>query len=557
MNKDKLFFRLLLYFGIILLLGFIVSGLSQILVYFNKGASKADMLKTAEYLPDGLSPQIVWLDDDANTGRLMEDYNRTLITQEYIRATHQRNLSQYTQSDAGVKEYFGLAAREHVKSQVDNAVEMDVDVEHVELYHNLKLHFYSADGQIVSFTDYAVHRKSRVRFGKREEIHYLDDVSDFLVVMQLEDGYWRIKNMERSQPTFDVVEEKTIKDTTGAAANRNVCIEQLKGAKGINYYPQNSPFQEFWVKYDSSIVEKDFKRIDSLGFNMVRIFLNYEQFGKGHIVPEMLERLDHLMETASNNELKVLITLFDFNSNYHLFNFPNCDRQLEAILTRYQKHPALIAYDLKNEVDLDFKYQEEIDVREWLKFMLPKMREYDPFHPFTIGWSDPDFIANYANELDFLSFHSYANMKTIGQSLDNIKDSFPNKLVVLSEFGMSSYESIIFPFGKTQTKQALHVGSILKGLSSKGGVPFFLWTLYDYPEVSGSVAGGRPWQVGAQKQFGLYDKMGQAKEVLSVLNDQSQIEKYSFMSKIPRFIYTYIILAIIAMALFWWVLKRK
>ncbi len=557
MNKDKLFFRILLYAGVMILLGFVVGGLGKILAYFNKGASKADLLKTAEYLPDGLSPDINWLKDDPYTGRAMEDFNRTLITQEYIRALHQRNLGQYTQSEAGIKEYYTLAARPNIYSQVSNALATDTDVEHVELNHNLKLHFYSADGQLVSFTDHAVKRKSRVTFGKEAEVNYLNDESDFLVLMQLDDGYWRIKNMERGLPSYEWMEELLKPDTSDASVSREQNLELLKRAKGINYYPQNSPFQEFWLNYDSLTVENDFQRIDSLGFNMVRVFVNYEQFGKGYVVPEMLERLDHLMNTAEKKNLKILLTLFDFNANYHLFNFPNSDRQLEAILTRYKDHQALVAYDLKNEADLDFIYHNEQDVKEWLSFLIPKMRKYDPFHPFTIGWSDPTALDNYANELDFLSFHSYKKPEELGLYLDSVQYKHPDKLLVLSEFGMSSYESSVFPFGKTQAQQAIHVKEVLNILKEKGAVPYFLWTLYDYPEVSGSVAGGRPWQVGAQKEFGLFDTSGQPKEVLKVLQNQSEIDDYTLLNKIPKYIYTYIVLGTLAMALFWLILKRK
>ena len=68
----------------------------------------------------------------------------------------------------------------------------------------------------------------------------------------------------------------------------------------------------------------------------------------------MLERLDFLMNTAEQNNLGVMVTLFDFNSDFHLFNFTSTDRQLETILKFLSNKKALWAYDVKNEPDIDY-----------------------------------------------------------------------------------------------------------------------------------------------------------------------------------------------------------
>jgi hypothetical protein len=546
MNKDKLFFRVIFYLGLILILGFTAGGIGKILAFFNTGGSKADMLKTAVYQSDGFTPKVNWLPDINNKGREMEDFNRALIATEYVRALNQRSRALLSYSDEGLKEYYTLNARTNVFSQVNNVESRKINVEKVELNHNLKLHFYSADGQLVSFTDFDVKSHLKVKYQDDDYVYFLRDTTDYLVVMQLDDGYWRIKNRESIEADFLKYFESQKIDSLEIKSIRNAFTEEVKNSKGINYYPQKHPFKDFWINYDSTAVERDFEIIKELDYNTVRVFINFEQFGKGDVVPEMMERLEHFLNAADQKGLKVLITLFDFNSNYHLYNYQNTERQLESILTRFKFHPGLLAYDLKNEPDLDFHYQDKVDVEEWLEHMLIKAREYDPFHPLTIGWSTLDKAHLYADRVDFVSFHYYKAANELASGIESLKTIIGDKPLVLGEFGLSSYQSMLFPIGKNEGQQATYYQDVVRILQ-KYNIPHYLWTLYDFPKVSGDVAGDRPWQRGAQKHFGIFDDEGKPKEIYKAIINEKYTYKPSILSRIPRYIKTYAILLALAL----------
>lgn len=545
MNKDKLFFKIVFSIGVMLLLGLLASGVAQFLAFFNSGGDREDLLKLAEVLPDEINPKINWLPDDANTGRPMEVFNRDIIAGGYVRALYQRDLSLFTGNYEGVKEYYTREARPKVFHQINLINEHKMSVERVELNHNLKLHFYSADGQIVSFTDYKVQTLKRLNTAKNERILSTADTSSYKVIMQLDDGYWRIKHLERG--IFEEFYPDFVQDSLALFQDyKDSLLAKVPKIRGINYYPKDHPFKDFWINYDTTTVANDFELISKMGLNTVRVFINYEQFGKGVVVPEMLLRLEHLLNTATANKLQVLVTMFDFNSNYNLLNFANTDRQLEVIMKKFKNHPAILAYDLKNEPDIDYHYQNPDDVRQWLRFIISKARKYDPSHPITIGWAYPESASYLSDSLDFVSFHYYKDLENLGKDIDVLKEETNQKTLLLEEFGLSSYQSSVMPLGKTESQQAEHLKTVQEILKNKGDMPYMYWTLYDFSEVAGDVAGSMPWQKGPQKGFGVLNQNGKPKEVYEVLVNPEKTFEFSRWSKIPKYVFVYLVFFVLA-----------
>jgi Cellulase (glycosyl hydrolase family 5) len=542
MKKERLFFRLVFSIALLILLGLVVGGLAKILAYFNDGASRADLLNLPKELPDEYTPKIKWLEDDPETGRKMGEYERITLSKDYVRALYHRNLGLFTGNTNGIEEYYTEAARPKIFSLINEVQKNKISIEHIELNHTLKLHFYSADGQMVSFSDLGVEDLYRSKNKKGERLTFGKEKADYKVIMKLEDGFWRINHLEKRPVMLPYIDEK---DTLKNEATKQILIEKIKHAKGINYYPQKTAWKDFWINYDDTVIEKDLALMRTLGANSVRIFINYEQFGKGNVVPEMLLRLDHFLENATKNNLKVLVTLFDFNSNYQLLNFPATDRQLETLLTRYRTHEAILGWDLKNEPDLDFHYQNPGDVKEWLSLMIPKARKYDPNHPITIGWAFPENATLYSENLDFVSFHYYKNTTELSSILDSLQAKIPSKPIVLEEFGISNYQSFIFPIGKSEKQQANYLAEIMEILAPRKQVSFFYWTLYDFDIVSGEIAGNKPWQRNTQKYFGLLTKDGHLKESGAVFKGERGKEALNILERIQPFWINYLFFGVI------------
>jgi endo-1,4-beta-mannosidase len=71
---------------------------------------------------------------------------------------------------------------------------------------------------------------------------------------------------------------------------------------------------------------------------------------------------------------------------------------------------AILAWDLKNEPNLDFENRDKSNVLSWLEHMITVVKENAPNHLVTIGWSKLAAI-HLANKVDFVSYHFTMQLK--------------------------------------------------------------------------------------------------------------------------------------------------
>jgi hypothetical protein len=529
-------YQVLFVFGVIAFLVIATYGIAQIWTFLSVSREKVEIFNEVKDFPDIYTPDIEWLPDEP-LERQMEDFNRAAIAKDYGRALYQRNLAVLTKDSVHVADYFTMLSRKKIYDRLNN--NKDVLIEQIEVNHNLKLSHYSADGQIVAFKDYQSEHIERVWDKAHKNMIYEKDTSTYQVIMILEDGYWRIHNLKRIEEELPKPKPKNA-DSDLLRAEK---LERLKKAKGINYYSQKDPFKGFWINFDSSETAKDMVLIRKLGFNAIRVFINYEQFGKGNVIPEMIERLDFLMESAEKNNIGVLITLFDFNSDFHLFNFTATDRQLETILTYLKNKKALLAYDLKNEPDIDYKYQDSTLVNQWLQFIVKKAKNYDSGTPLTIGWATADYAHHFSKDLDFVSFHFYKKSKFLESDFEKVKNKIGKKDIVITEYGKSDFQSWIMPIWNSESRILSELSKISKSIRSSK-IPNFFWTLYDFEDVSADVAGRWPWQKEPQKHFGLINIDGSLKtEIGGIIIEGKEFKNSRMLQLIPKFMYTYFLIA--------------
>jgi len=506
-----------IYFGVIsvFVLIVLIGVFAKIWFYFNSGADRSIALNLSPILPEAHVPYIRWLEDDPETGRVMENFSRGEIMKDYIRGWYQVDQSMFTGDTGGLKEYFTSAALPRILENVREIKSGSWLLSQTDLRHFIKLHFYSADGQIVAFTDKNLLIKQRIyRKKDRKNIYRGEQLADYDVVMLLDDGYWRIKNIVRKIP--DTIDKDTnMKDNADMVQVRGrhfFLNDSIFHPAGINYYPQETPWKRFWSNYDPEVTRKDFNLIRQLGFNTVRIFINYYDFNKGDISEVRLSQLKDLLDQAGSTNLKVIVTLFDFIGDYSLPNFTASDRQLETLLTRFKNHPSILAWDLKNEPDLDFIHQDKDDVREWLEWIIKNAREYDANHLMTIGWASAENAHLYGHLVDFVSFHSYRPIEELETDVKKLTAAVIDKPLVLEEFGLSTYRGIWSPYGPSEQNQSEYFSRVKRVLTENGDLGFMLWTLYDFNEIPSDIAGGAPWIKNPQKYFGIIKQNGKLKE---------------------------------------------
>ncbi len=488
----------------------IIYGISSVWVYLNSGADKSTILHVQGETERTYLPEIQWGDLE-NPGRPMEAQTLKELQNDYLRSWYVRNNALATNDPYGVADYYTDSMRIKLNKVLDLNKQHNTAVKQSSLVHHPSLDFYSADGGLVVFTDRQVEIYREIWQNEQLQLKK-KDTSSYKVMMLLEDGFWRIRHMvEIEEPN----EEGQISE------KNNISQFDIAKMKGLNYYPSKGPWDTFGVHFNKEIISKDFAQIGTMGLNSLRIFVPYEEFGKADVSNKNMEKLTMLLDLANIERLKVLVTLFDFYGNYDLMDWTLTHRHAETIVKTLKGHPALLGWDLKNEPDLDFESRGKEQVLAWLEEMSSKVKNWDPYHPVTIGWSSPE-VANLLREkVDFISFHYYQDPSDFLGKYQALEERVGDTPILLGEYGYSSYSGMWNAFLGSEKKQAEYYKEMQRYLNDKG-IPYLFWTLYDFSEVPNSVVGVLPWRKQRQKYFGAISIEDEKKPSYQYLDLSSQ-----------------------------------
>ena len=171
--------------------------------------------------------------------------------------------------------------------------------------------------------------------------------------------------------------------------------------KGVNYYPRHAPWRRFLAEADPAEMAAELDLIRQAGFNTLRIFLWHEPLftcQPEDAIPNeaAFATVDHLLQLAGERDLKVIVTLNDlpdltFRPLYT--DFDHYDNQTTYIVRRYRNDPAILAWDVRNEGDLDHGAEsiedarfEQAEIIDWLAHVSRLVKANDPHHLVTAGW---------------------------------------------------------------------------------------------------------------------------------------------------------------------------
>ena len=499
-TTSKFILRGVLILSYIVVIALVVFGISALFSYLNTGADRSSMLHTEVKKIDQYIPDVKWAALN-NEGRVMDQTTLKDLENDYLDAWYVKHLALMTNLEAGINDYYTESARENIYNIIALNKPQGITIEGTTLEHYPTLEFFSEDGQMAVITDRNVIEYKRI-YKADELVLETREKSTYKVLLLLEDGFWRIRHKVKE----DVVPYKEETDQVELSGNIN----------GINYYPKDSPWDLFGDYFDENVIARDFKLIKNTGLNSVRIFIPYEDFGKANIKTEKLNRLELLLDTAERNDLKVILTLFDFYGDYSVFDWTLNRRHAETIVSRFKDHKAILAWDIKNEPNLDFESRGRQNVMAWLETMIELVKSVDRVHPVTIGWSNADSATLLEEKVDFLSFHYYEDIDKIGDAYTDLK-AVTGKPVVITEFGLSSYRGFWNPFGNSESTQANYHRSAQEQFKSLD-IPYMSWTLYDFEEIPKEVVGRLPWRKNIQKQFGFIDIDGGKKESFNYIS---------------------------------------
>lgn len=490
----------------LLVIGVLIFGISSVFSYLNTGADRSKMLHTEIRTSKQYTPKVYWATLN-NEGLEKENIANPILNQikfDYLDAWYVRHVAYKTNTTAGLQDYFTESARINLLNTIAYNKKQNITIDATTLEHHLTLDFFSTDRKLAVISDRNVVEFKRV-YKDEQLIIETTEVADYQMVFLLEDGFWRIRHLVR----------KTIEDYH---PDVSLISGEHLNMHGINYYPQATPWNMFGDDFDLAIIEKDFKIITDADLNTIRIFVQYEDFGKANVKPEKLKKLKLVLDAAEKHKLKVVLTLFDFYGDYSVLDLTLSQRHAETIVSAFKDHNAIIAWDLKNEPNLDFPSRGKNNVMHWLKSMIILVKSIDKNHAVTVGWSNVESATLLKDELDYISFHYYEDLADFETAYTKLKSQIPEgKPIILGEFGVSSYSGIWNGFSGSQQKQADYYKTI-SPIVQKYKIPFLSWTLYDFTEVPTAVIGSKPWRVKPQKKYGFITSKGKKKKSFELIS---------------------------------------
>ena len=495
--------RGLLLSSYLIIVVLMIYGFGALYSYLNTGADRSKMLHTEVKQVDQYLPEIEWA-PLTNKGRAIDAQTLTAIENDYLDAWYVKYVAFKTNTKKGIDDYYTDSASKNIYSIISINSENKTTLEATTLEHHPNLEFFSEDGQLAVLTDHDVIEFKRI-FNGEKLITEITEKSSYKVTLLLEDGFWRIRHLVRLKSEPYVLKQR----------NESIKISKIKG---INYYPQDNPWDMFGANFNTDIIASDFELIKSAGLNSIRVFVPYDGFGKSNIDLKKLEQLIKILDLAEAKNLKVMVTLFDFYGDYSVLDWTLTQRHAKQIVNALKNHKALATWDLKNEPNLDFESRGEKLVTAWLDFMTDFVKSQDPNHAVTIGWSNAESASILKDKLDFVSFHYYEDLDQLDATYKNLKTKIKDRPIVISEFGVSSYRGLWNPFGNSEEDQAEYHKTI-QSLFSKNDIQFMSWTLYDFNEIPKEVVGRLPWRQNTQKHFGFINKDGAKKGAFEYISN--------------------------------------
>ncbi len=404
-----------------------------------------------------------------------------------------------------IQDHFDTTALKKAQARLSNKPGMP-EQGYIVLAQTISPRFFHSDGSIFEATS---DDTLTVRYEfepKGETINFLSVSRDCTrQILILRSIGWKIRNHE-----LDCSNPITL-----TSENRHLRPLGLP-LKGINYYPADTPWDEFWKIFDAQTIEDDMKWMASLGANSIRIFIPYEYFSNIETGRDALARLDHFLYLAKQFNISVMPTLFDFRGTYVSSGWAEDYHYLTKVVEVLVQHENVQVVDLKNEPDLDYAYHDRALVDAWLITFSTLLREIAPELSVTIGWLNHENAIRNAGLVDVVSYHEYGKQSDAARVYEAARQAIPNKPVLITETGKPSW-SVVMDLPFSNASQADWLKMQLTQLNDADGV--FVWTLHDFSYEDTAKVARLPWRRAFQASFGLIDRSGKPKPSAQVFKE--------------------------------------
>lgn len=345
-------------------------------------------------------------------------------------------------------------------------------------------------------------------------------------------------------------------------------MKQLKFPLGVNYWPAAKAMY-WWQNFDKAEVEQDFRRLAAAGFQVVRIFLIWEDFQPvpDKVSSRSLDCLVAVADLAAGCGIKIQPTFFCGHMSgvnwmpgwmlaghdrgrfpvmsqgqlryLGIRNFYSHQEIIEAqklqcreVAQALRGHQTLWAYDLGNESSNCVVPKDSQAARDWLAAMVGELKRVSDV-PVTIGLHAEDLEddrrlgpAEAAQYCDFLCMHGYPfYLDWVNHPLEVevlpflglITGWLGGKRVLFQEFGVSDRILERECSGDIEAAGAFYYERALHLLQRAGMWGAFAWCYSDYqPHLFDKP----PLKENPhERSFGLFKSDGSPKKAVGVFQE--------------------------------------
>jgi hypothetical protein len=255
--------------------------------------------------------------------------------------------------------------------------------------------------------------------------------------------------------------------------------------KGVNYYPQGRPWAEMWSTWDALQTQREWALArEHLGINTVRVLIPY------HIKPATaIVRLKELAQIAGNLDMRLIVTLFDFEDSFPPPGSAEEQRHfdyVQTIIGNFVGDDRILAWDVHNEPD---HYPTWLQgnapaVLLWLGRMADEVRRIAPNHLVTVGMGQYDNLwqpgpdgRRVIDYSDVISMHNY-NAPDTARQLYELR-THTDKPILLGEFGWPSGPTCAVNAYNEATQEWVF-RTTLQAARAADVAGVVAWTLRDY-----------------------------------------------------------------------------
>jgi endo-1,4-beta-mannosidase len=256
---------------------------------------------------------------------------------------------------------------------------------------------------------------------------------------------------------------------------------------GVNYYPAQYPWRRFLTETPADTLTTELELLRATGFNTLRLFLwnaALFQCAQTTAIPnrEAFLRLDAIIQQAAAYDFYLIVTLNDLPDlgTPALYDDPAHVRaQTTFIIERYRDEAAILAWDVRNEGDIDYGSNNNTALRHfpreqvlaWLDSTTNLIRSLGVPQLITAGWyTDQEATIPF---VDVVSFHHWADAASLAERLA-VTRAATEKPILLQEFGYSTQRM-------SEADQAGTIAAVLTTAETGGAAGWLLWTAFDFP----------------------------------------------------------------------------